>query len=147
MRKYLSMRGIICYCLVDRLTIESLSADPLWWLSDDNHRTTVTISAIYLLISAHGRFCGKRGKSETWNYCGMCNCSTCADPLLNQPPFDLHCRQSSIALHDSLYYSWDTLKSSNSQTAGDAFMSGERNQLKGRSLSSSFSNILPVGYL
>ncbi|TNN87205.1 hypothetical protein EYF80_002407 [Liparis tanakae] len=43
-----------------------------------------------------------------------------------------------------LPYSGDTLKSSNSQTAGYTFMSSEKNQLKG--LSSSFSNILPAGY-
>lgn len=46
------------------------------------------------------------------------------------PPCMIHCR---------LYYSWGTFKSSNSQTAGDAFMSSEKNQFKLRGLSSSFS--------
>lgn len=36
------------------------------------------------------------GKEE--NYFGMFHCSTYADPLLNHPPFDLHCRQRSTAV-------------------------------------------------
>ncbi len=56
----------------------------------------------YPFNSVHGGSLWENRKTKTQNYCGMCNCSTYADPFLNQPPLDLHCRLHSIALHETL---------------------------------------------
>lgn len=108
---------------------------PAAW--DTDHRTTVYMSVlsrrVYFISPLTPAQCGQE-KTKS-----IAACVTYAKPTIIWS--SLHAAQQRPA-----YYSWDLLKNSHSQAAGDAFMSSEKNQLKGRRLSLDSSNILPLGY-